>query len=462
MQKLGRNDLCHCGSGNKYKRCCMEKDETNNITRISPKATSELDSIPELINEQLIWDNELYRLIAIQLFNQAKDLYPAQEISMIVKIWRDYSSSEMPVTKKLGVFPAALEYCICQIFGHEINRAQLAEKYKVSTATISQRANQIMDFTESLLDQLNKEHDSMNGISAAPAMSNLAMEQSMQQLLAAIESQGLDNIDDINDFLNSQLAGKPQKQSTKKSASKKEQAQELLYKAWESPDPNKRIQMAKAALELYPDSADAYNILAEHASANLKETAYYYKQGMLAGERDLGEDFFRENRGHFWGYVPTRPYMRAKKGYAETCAHMENQSEAIKHYKELLELNPNDNQGVRDLLLMAYIELEEWSQSAALIKQYDEDHSASFNYNRLLIEYGLHGLSAAMELLLKQAIKQNRHVPKYLSGKKKIPRNTPDYMGYGDDREAVVYAQFHHHFWQSKPELLRWLAVHTT
>jgi hypothetical protein len=24
---LGRNDACHCGSGRKYKRCCLDKDE---------------------------------------------------------------------------------------------------------------------------------------------------------------------------------------------------------------------------------------------------------------------------------------------------------------------------------------------------------------------------------------------------------------------------------------------------
>jgi uncharacterized protein YecA (UPF0149 family) len=27
LSKLGRNDLCWCGSGNKYKRCHIEKDE---------------------------------------------------------------------------------------------------------------------------------------------------------------------------------------------------------------------------------------------------------------------------------------------------------------------------------------------------------------------------------------------------------------------------------------------------
>jgi hypothetical protein len=25
--KIGRNDPCHCGSGKKYKRCCLEEDQ---------------------------------------------------------------------------------------------------------------------------------------------------------------------------------------------------------------------------------------------------------------------------------------------------------------------------------------------------------------------------------------------------------------------------------------------------
>jgi|AntRauTorckE6833_2_1112554.scaffolds.fasta_scaffold00158_25 hypothetical protein len=28
-QKLKRNDECHCGSGKKYKNCCLQKDEAN-------------------------------------------------------------------------------------------------------------------------------------------------------------------------------------------------------------------------------------------------------------------------------------------------------------------------------------------------------------------------------------------------------------------------------------------------
>ncbi len=27
MKKMGRNEPCHCGSGRKYKKCCLRKDE---------------------------------------------------------------------------------------------------------------------------------------------------------------------------------------------------------------------------------------------------------------------------------------------------------------------------------------------------------------------------------------------------------------------------------------------------
>jgi len=27
MLRIGRNDPCHCGSGKKYKKCCMNKDK---------------------------------------------------------------------------------------------------------------------------------------------------------------------------------------------------------------------------------------------------------------------------------------------------------------------------------------------------------------------------------------------------------------------------------------------------
>ena len=33
-EKLKRNDPCHCGSGNKYKNCCMEKDKSGFSSKV--------------------------------------------------------------------------------------------------------------------------------------------------------------------------------------------------------------------------------------------------------------------------------------------------------------------------------------------------------------------------------------------------------------------------------------------
>lgn len=43
MAKPGRNDPCHCGSGNKYKKCCLAKDEAASKAQLgSAKTRQEL------------------------------------------------------------------------------------------------------------------------------------------------------------------------------------------------------------------------------------------------------------------------------------------------------------------------------------------------------------------------------------------------------------------------------------
>ncbi|MDG0808834.1 hypothetical protein [Cohnella rhizosphaerae] len=106
-------------------------------------------------------------------------------------------------------------------------------------------------------------------------------------------------------------------------------------------------------------------------------------------------------------------------------------------YGILLALNPNDNQGVRELLALAYLEVEDWGASNELLERY-EDGSAAANFNRLLIAYVRNRRSPELPQLLKTAIAQNRHVVPYLLGKKRLPREMPHYIGFGDENEATV------------------------
>lgn len=53
--KIGRNEICHCGSGKKYKKCCLSKDESiqiamNSIARQRNLGTQDAPvNDPELI-----------------------------------------------------------------------------------------------------------------------------------------------------------------------------------------------------------------------------------------------------------------------------------------------------------------------------------------------------------------------------------------------------------------------------
>ncbi|MDQ6423065.1 SEC-C metal-binding domain-containing protein [Paenibacillus sp. LHD-117] len=449
MKKLGRNDPCHCGSGLKYKKCCLSKDDAVNVTRL---AAPQPPSLADIIDRELKWPNELHRLIAHHFLQNTAGLYEAEHIAELILTWNKFAHEELPVSKKLGAYPSALEYVLCQMFEYDTTQSELAEKYKVSVATLSQRANQLFDFLEDHAELPGEPSALQHSASGSPN-SRMKMEQEMARLHALLDQQNFDSIEEINTFLEQNMNSKP---SRSKKVSKQEQASELLYQAWEEPNLQRRMKLAQDALLLDPSSGDAYNILAECSSSS-KEMAYFYKQGMMVEEKRLGEAFFKENKGHFWGYLPTRPYMRAKKGYAEACAMLDKMPEAIKHYRELLELNPNDNQGVRDLLLPAYIETLEWKAAEQLIRQFDEDGSASFNYSRVLVEYGLRGKSSKLTSLIKKATAHNPFVPAYLQGKKQLPRKMPDYMGFGDDREAIVYALMNRHLWLTRPELLQLL-----
>lgn len=95
-------------------------------------------------------------------------------------------------------------------------------------------------------------------------------------------------------------------------------AQALMYQAWEESNPAKRLALAHQALATSPNCADAYVLLAEEEADSLARAAKYYRQGLEAGERALGAEYFTENKGNFWGLLETRPYMRARRASSNT------------------------------------------------------------------------------------------------------------------------------------------------
>ena len=252
--------------------------------------------------------------------------------------------------------------------------------------------------------------------------------------------------------------------------------QQLCYDAWELAMLRDRVTLARLALRIDPDCADAYNILAEETARTPTEKQALYEQAMLVGERSLGPELFVQEVGSFWGLVETRPYMRARFALAEIRWQQGDHRAAIAHFQELLRLNPNDNQGVRYVLASCLLEVGDGAGFAALVSRWhrilaadappgarkdpaiDDYESAMWLYPRALAAFRTHGAGPEADRALARALKRNRYVPAYLLGRRKPPKTVPAMYSPGSNEEAICYLDMGMRSWQSTPSALDWLA----
>jgi tetratricopeptide (TPR) repeat protein len=235
-----------------------------------------------------------------------------------------------------------------------------------------------------------------------------------------------------------------------------EQAQALIYQALETSGPQ-RLKLARRALTISPDCADAYVLLAERTS-DPQEARQLYEQGVQAGQRALGPDVFTEEVGHFWGILETRPYMRAREGLAEVLWHLGERPAAIAHLQDMLRLNPGDNQGVRYTLATWLLEVGNDAELDQLLDQYPDDISATWPYTRALARFRRSGAGRQADAALKKAVQANPFVPLYLLGARRLPKQLPAYVGIGDEDEAVAFVANAGLAWLNTPGATDWLA----
>lgn len=300
------------------------------------------------------------------------------------------------------------------------------------------------------------------------------MERLMAQLHELLEEQDFESIEEAKAFIDTllstgDLAGPPGMLALPGLPRQRavDRAQEIMYDAWEAPTARESVRLAKQALKISPDCADAYVLLAEETAQTALAAKALYEQGVAAGERALGPSSFTDDVGYFWGILETRPYMRARAGLATALWKLGEHRAAMEHARDMLRLNPGDNQGIRYMLLEWLLAEQQRGNEvereavAKLLAEYEEDASAAWLYGRALHLFMqgdvAEGITDAATEALRVAIEQNPHVPAYLLGTKKLPRRLPDYVGWGDDAEAVVYAEAAMPRWLAAPGAMDWL-----
>lgn len=285
-----------------------------------------------------------------------------------------------------------------------------------------------------------------------PIVSDTMMERTLLEVHRRFAGREDPSAEEIREILQQQL---DEGDALRPSLSDEERAQELAFEA-RSARGRRRVALARQALKLWPDCADAYVVMADRES-DLERARELYALGVAAGERALGPEMFRENAGWFWGLVETRPYMRARYGLAEALWEMGAREEATEHFLELLRLNPNDAQGARYRLANALLVLRRNDELKRLLDAYPDEDSVDWTYNRALLVFNREGDSPGARSRLTAALRRNRFVPKYLLLGESLPQVPAMYLGMDEEAEAMSYASLAVEAWESTPGALAWL-----
>jgi tetratricopeptide (TPR) repeat protein len=267
-----------------------------------------------------------------------------------------------------------------------------------------------------------------------------------------VEGEQFDSIEQANEFLEKVFeAGIPRLEGD---VSPLQRAQSKMYDAWEVSG-EQRIELAKEALEISPDCADAYVLLAEE-SDTAEEALDLLEKGVEAGARGLGPEYFERYAGQFWRLLDTRPYMRALALKAYGLADLGERQQAIACYGELLRLDPDDHQQSRCMLIKLLLLEDEVAEAGALLKRYRES-TAIWAYTYALWAFRTYGESEeALEALI-AAFNENAYVPMVVAGAIELPEELPAYYEHGSEEEAVICTAEFFEPWIETPGSLQWI-----
>lgn len=276
--------------------------------------------------------------------------------------------------------------------------------------------------------------------------------QALHDLHKLLEKQQFSSVAEIEAFMEQVSKGPI---PTFEPEGDKEEAEDLVHEAMDL-EGEERKELLMEALDLDPECIAAYHALgaAEHHPAIA--IAFYERGISLGAVRFQSEEYLKENKGHFWGLTETRPFMRCLQGAADCQFFLGHVFEALGMWFHMLDLNPNDNQGVRYDLMLSLAGFRDHEQFEQLDKQFSDDASAAAHFNRVLNLFTKHGPGPQALQALNVARAKNKHVVPLL-----LKKDAPLYRvsGYtiSSEEEAIAYMDKAHLVWSGVPGAREWL-----
>lgn len=224
-----------------------------------------------------------------------------------------------------------------------------------------------------------------------------------------------------------------------------------------SPKTIKRIAALMAKVPLF---ADAYIALGD-PDLFPREYLTILDRGIAAGAAYIDASCIRPVS--WWGDMKTRSYMRAKATRAHHLILRGEIDEALLDLHDLLDTNPNDNQGIRTVLIATLLNEERWNEAEAAIRLYGNDETIS-RYASVLISWRSEAVAGNFHLkldktedLLKRALALNAIVPSALAEPDAFAE-VGNHIVSGGASEACWTADAMRHAWGKNRDAIHWMS----
>jgi len=158
-----------------------------------------------------------------------------------------------------------------------------------------------------------------------------------------------------------------------------------------------------------------------------------------------------------WAFLENRPFLRCTHAFGLCFFDGGNLAKAMELFEFIISANPNDNQGIRALLVEGYLKTGNYRAVLDLCGKYKGDPTVELTYGKPYALFKL-GDKGKASLLLREAIQFSPKVAKELLKKRHIPPKSlhPDRYTVGGDDEAFYYWERSGILWED-PEIKPWL-----